>query len=137
EVTIRGITHVTGGGFYENFPRMLPAGLGVEIKKGSWEIPPIFSFLQEIGRVTPDEMYGIFNMGIGMGVVVAETDVDEALKAFKKNGEEAMVIGSVTPHEGVHFWSRYFKKQQSLHREQVVIFRQSSIKKTYLVRFVY
>ena len=105
EVTIRGITHVTGGGFYENFPRMLPAGLGVEIKKGSWEIPPIFSFLQEIGRVTPDEMYGIFNMGIGMGVVVAETDVDEALKAFKKNGEEAMVIGSVTPHEGVHFWS--------------------------------
>src|SRR5699024_6231721 len=68
EVTIRGITHVTGGGFYENFPRMLPAGLGVEINKESWEIPHIFSLLQEIGKITPDEMYGIFNMGIGMAV---------------------------------------------------------------------
>src|SRR5699024_1211796 len=105
EVTIRGMTHVTGGGFYENLPRILTAGVGVEIKKGNWADEPLYSFLKEKGRITPDEMYGIFNMGIGMAVVVAETYVDEALKAFEKNGEEAMVIGSVTPHEGVHFWS--------------------------------
>lgn len=100
---IQGITHVTGGGFYENFPRMLPAGLGVELDQTCWEIPAIFSFLQEKGKISQQEMYGIFNMGIGMAIVVREEDAEQVTDSFKKHGEQATIIGKVTNNEGVHF----------------------------------
>lgn len=103
EVDVKGISHITGGGFYENLPRMLPEGLGVEVKKGSWDIPEIFSFLQEKGNVPEDQMYGVFNMGVGMALVVAEEDADKAIEILKAQGEAASVIGTVTEKEGVQF----------------------------------
>lgn len=102
QVTVKGIVHITGGGFYENFPRMLPEGLGVKLNKASWDVPEIFSFLQEKGNITDEEMYGIFNMGIGMAIVVAEEDAWKTLAVLKEEGEEATLIGTVTSEEGVH-----------------------------------
>ena len=103
KLTIKGISHITGGGFYENFPRMLPEGLGVELDQTSWEVPEIFSFLQTKGNIADKDMYGVFNMGIGMAIVVAEADTDRALTILKEQGEAASVIGTVTSEEGVHF----------------------------------
>lgn len=103
KLTVKGITHITGGGFYENFPRMLPEGLGVEIDQTSWKVPEVFTFLQEKGKIAEKDMYGVFNMGIGMAIVVAESDVDNALAILKEKGEAASVIGTVTSDEGVHF----------------------------------
>lgn len=101
-VPIKGIAHITGGGFYENFPRMLPEGLGVSLDQSCWKIPPIFPFLQKLGKLQEKEMYGIFNMGIGMALVVQKEDVDKALTALQEI-EEAKVIGKVIKEEGVHF----------------------------------
>lgn len=100
EVTLKGVAHITGGGFYENIPRALPDGLGCAIDKGSWEVPAIFRFLQEKGSLTEEDMFGVFNMGIGMVVVVDEAEVDQVLATV----EEAVVIGKVTTNEGVQ-WS--------------------------------
>ena len=105
EVTVKGISHITGGGFYENFPRMMPKGLGVELDKKSWNVPEIFTFLQEKGSISEKEMYGVFNMGIGMALVVDEANVNRTLTILKDAGEEATVIGSVTTTEGVQFQS--------------------------------
>ena len=105
EVTVKGISHITGGGFYENFPRMMPKGLGVELDKKSWNVPEIFTFLQEKGSIPEKEMYGVFNMGIGMALVVDEANVNRTLTILKEAGEEATVIGSVTTTEGVRFSS--------------------------------
>jgi phosphoribosylformylglycinamidine cyclo-ligase len=105
EITVKGISHITGGGFYENFPRMIPQGLGVELDKSAWNVPEIFTFLQEKGSIPEEDMYGVFNMGIGMALVVEEGDVDRTLSILKENGEVANVIGSVTATEGVHFSS--------------------------------
>lgn len=104
-VNVLGITHITGGGFYENFPRMLPEGLGVEINEGSWDVPEIFSFLQKQGKIEAKEMYSVFNMGIGMAVVVAKENANKTVQAFQELGEEAIVIGKVTSGEGVQFRS--------------------------------
>ncbi|MDO6448916.1 phosphoribosylformylglycinamidine cyclo-ligase [Oceanobacillus profundus] len=105
EVTVKGISHITGGGFYENFPRMMPKGLGVELDKKSWNVPEIFTFLQEKGSIPEKEMYGVFNMGIGMALIVDEANVNRTLTILKEAGEEATVIGSVTTTEGVQFQS--------------------------------
>ena len=105
EVTVKGISHITGGGFYENFPRMMPKGLGVELDKKSWNVPEIFTFLQEKGSIPEKEMYSVFNMGIGMALVVDEANVNRTLTILKEAGEEATVIGSVTTTEGVQFQS--------------------------------
>ena len=105
DVTVKGISHITGGGFYENFPRMMPKGLGVELDKKSWNVPEIFTFLQEKGSIPEKEMYGVFNMGIGMALVVDEANVNRTLTILKDAGEEATVIGSVTTTEGVQFQS--------------------------------
>lgn len=104
-VEVKGISHITGGGFYENLPRMLPAGLGVEVKKGSWDVLEIFTFLQKHGEIPEAEMYGVFNMGIGMVLVVDEKDLDETLKILEQADEAAYTIGTVTDEEGVHFSS--------------------------------
>ncbi|WP_079525821.1 phosphoribosylformylglycinamidine cyclo-ligase [Halobacillus hunanensis] len=103
-VSIKGVAHVTGGGFYENIPRMLPHGMGVSIDKTSWSVLPIFEFLREQGELTDEEMFGVFNMGIGMVAVVPEQDVPASLEALNNAGEKAQVIGHVTEQEGIH-WS--------------------------------
>lgn len=103
QVTVKGITHITGGGFYENFPRMLPEGLGVTLDNRNWKVPEIFSFLQARGNMAEEDMYGVFNMGIGMAIAVAEEDAQEALSVLKDQGEEATIIGMVISEEGVQF----------------------------------
>lgn len=105
EIEVKGISHITGGGFYENLPRMLPEGLGVEIKEGSWSIPEIFPFLQAKGEIPEKEMYGVFNMGVGMVLVVTEEDAEKTIEILEKAGETASVIGKVTATEGVQFTS--------------------------------
>lgn len=102
---VRGISHITGGGFYENFPRMMPKGLGVEIRQNSWEVPEIFPYLQKLGSVPDAEMYGVFNMGVGMALVVSQDEVDGVLSILQENGEKASMIGKVVANEGVHFRS--------------------------------
>ncbi|MBM7601420.1 phosphoribosylformylglycinamidine cyclo-ligase [Virgibacillus halotolerans] len=102
---VKGISHITGGGFYENFPRMLPEGLGVTLNKSSWDVPEVFPFLQEKGNIPDKDMYGVFNMGIGMVLVVAETEKNAVINRLRENGEVASVIGSVVAEEGVHFQS--------------------------------
>ncbi len=99
--TIHGMAHITGGGFYENIPRMLPAGVGVDIVKGSWSIPPIFSLLKKYGELTDEELFSTFNMGIGMMLVVPEEEKDAVLGLLEAEGEFAQVIGHVRSGEGV------------------------------------
>lgn len=91
-VDVKGLAHITGGGFVENIPRVLPAGLGVAVQRGAWQVPPLFQLLQDEGDVPADEMYRVFNMGIGMVVVVSPDDVVRAQQAC---GEPAPVIGEV------------------------------------------
>lgn len=101
EVNVKGLVHVTGGGFYENVPRALPEGLGVEVDSNSWNTPSIFKFLQKIGNIEEKEMFNTFNMGIGMIMVVNEEDAEKTISLLKQNDEEAFVIGKVTDNEGV------------------------------------
>lgn len=103
DVTIKGISHITGGGFYENFPRMMPEGLGVSIDQSSWDVPAIFNLLAKEGNISEEEMYGVFNMGIGMAVAVAKEDVEKATSVLQEHGEDVFVIGEVTATEGVQF----------------------------------
>lgn len=105
EIEVKGISHITGGGFYENLPRMLPEGLGVRVNQGTWEVPAIFPFLQQLGGIAADEMYGVFNMGIGMAIVVSAAETDAALNSLREVGEAPVVIGEVTADEGVQFTS--------------------------------
>lgn len=103
EVTVKGITHVTGGGFYENFPRMLSEDLGVEIDQSTWEVPEIISFIQKQGEISEEEMYGVFNMGVGMALVVSQSDVKQTLAILKESGETAFEMGTIIDQKGVHF----------------------------------
>lgn len=102
-VDVHGVAHITGGGFYENMPRCLKKGLGIEIEKGTWPIPEIFPFLQKLGNIEENEMYNVFNMGIGMILVVDEKDVDKTMEVLKSMNEEAYVIGQVVDQEGISF----------------------------------
>ncbi|WP_121615758.1 phosphoribosylformylglycinamidine cyclo-ligase [Virgibacillus halodenitrificans] len=103
KVKVKGISHITGGGFYENFPRMLPKELGVKINPTSWDIPEIFPFLQKKGSITEKEMFGVFNMGIGMAIVTEKENAEHVLNILQENGEKAYHIGEVITGEGVHF----------------------------------
>ena len=96
EVRVKGISHITGGGFYENLPRMLREGVSLDIKKNSYEVPAIFKLIQERGGVPERDMYNTFNMGIGMAIIVSEEDSGKALGVLEKSGEEAYLIGEVT-----------------------------------------
>jgi len=100
---IKGITHITGGGFYENFPRIIPEGLGVQLDTSTWKVPEILTFIQQKGNISEKDMYGIFNMGIGMALIVAEEDAEDIVNILKTTGEEAAIIGSVIGGEGVNF----------------------------------
>ena len=88
-----GCAHITGGGFYENIPRMLPEGIGARIRRDSYEVPAVFSWLCKAGEIDEHTMYNTFNMGIGMVLAVKETDADKALSAIRSSGEEAFLIG--------------------------------------------
>lgn len=98
---IKGLAHITGGGFYENIPRVIPNGLGVEIDRDAWEIPPIFQMLKKYGELTDKELFSTFNMGIGMIAVVKEEEADAVVDFFKQEGEQAYKIGRVREKEGV------------------------------------
>ncbi|EAC8434758.1 phosphoribosylformylglycinamidine cyclo-ligase [Listeria monocytogenes] len=99
EVDVHGITHVTGGGFVENLPRMLTSDLAVKVELGSWPVLPIFDVMKKYGQLNEMEMYEIFNMGIGMVLAVAKADVERTLEVLVQNGEAAYVIGEVTTRE--------------------------------------
>ncbi|MBC2018816.1 phosphoribosylformylglycinamidine cyclo-ligase [Listeria seeligeri] len=99
EVEVHGITHVTGGGFVENLPRMLSDDLAVNVELGSWPVLPIFDVLKKYGELGDLEMYEIFNMGIGMVLAVSEADVEKTISKLRENGEAAYVIGNVTARE--------------------------------------
>lgn len=92
---VTGMVHVTGGGFYDNIPRILPEGLQAEINDGSWKVPEIFSFIQKVGNISEYDMFRTFNMGIGMILVVDEADSEGILEHLQSLGEVAYVIGSV------------------------------------------
>ena len=92
---IKGIVHITGGGFIDNIPRVLPKRSCAVIRKGSWTVPPIFRFIQDLGRIEDTEMYRTFNMGIGMVLVVSEKDADDIMHRLKGLKEPATVIGTV------------------------------------------
>jgi len=98
---IHGISHITGGGFDENIPRILKENQGIKINEGSWEILPIFNFLEEQGQIPHREMFNIFNMGIGMVIALPESDAEKAIKILAKYGEKAAIIGSITNKSGV------------------------------------
>lgn len=95
KVRIRGLAHITGGGFPDNLPRVLPKGLAMVIDRAAWGVPALFRFIAEAGRVDREEMYRVFNMGIGMVVVVRPTDALAALRALNAAGERAVPIGNV------------------------------------------
>lgn len=95
QVKVKGISHITGGGFYENMPRMLRDGVALKINKNSYEIPPIFKLIAERGNIPERDMYNTFNMGIGMAVIVPENEGEKSLKILRQAGEEAYLIGEV------------------------------------------
>lgn len=94
-VAIRGCSHITGGGFYENVPRMLPARAHAVIEKNSYEMPPLFSLIAKTGGIAWEEMYNTFNCGIGMVLCVKEEDADRTVAAAEEAGERAFVIGRI------------------------------------------
>jgi len=100
---LKGLAHITGGGFIENIPRMLPEGTGVDIQLGSWTIPTVFNYLEEKGQLQQQEMFNIFNMGIGMVAVVKKEEAEQVLAHFEQCGETASIIGTVVAGEGVSF----------------------------------
>ncbi|QDP39238.1 phosphoribosylformylglycinamidine cyclo-ligase [Radiobacillus deserti] len=101
QIKIKGISHVTGGGFYENIPRALPEGLGAKIDQRTWKVPSIFSYLQDKSAISPKELFGVFNMGIGMTVIVDRKVADQALVILASVGEQATMIGEVVEGSGV------------------------------------
>jgi phosphoribosylformylglycinamidine cyclo-ligase len=98
---VRALAHITGGGFPGNVPRVLPEGLGVRLRRGSWEVPPLFRLIQRGGGVSDEEMERTFNMGVGMIVVVSPSDLHEVEHSLERRGETSFVIGSVVAGSGV------------------------------------
>lgn len=96
KVLVKGMAHITGGGFIENIPRVLPEGVNVEVDYGSWPIQPIFSLLQQQGNVSNRDMFTTFNMGIGLVIVVAADQAEAALSSLRAAGEHPYTIGRVT-----------------------------------------
>lgn len=92
-VTVKGCSHITGGGFYENIPRMLPDGMSAKVKKGSFETPPVFALLQKTGGLEEKMMYNTYNMGIGMMLAVDADQADRTVEALREAGEKAWIVG--------------------------------------------
>ena len=99
EVSVKGISHITGGGFYENIPRSIPDGLGAKIKKDDVRVLPIFDLIAKTGNIPERDMFNTFNMGVGMCVIVAKEDVETAISILKANGEDAYVLGDIVASE--------------------------------------
>ena len=99
EVTVKGVSHITGGGFYENIPRSIPKGLGAKINKDDVRVLPIFKLIEKVGNIPERDMFNTFNMGVGMSVVVAAEDAERTLEILKANGEDAYIIGEIVESE--------------------------------------
>ena len=99
EVPVKGISHITGGGFYENIPRSIPQGLGARIDRSAVRVLPIFDLIQKRGNISERDMFNTFNMGVGMSLVVAPEDADRALAILRDNGEDAYRIGVIEKSE--------------------------------------
>lgn len=95
-VRIRGMAHITGGGLYDNIPRILPPGTSVVIDRQSWKVPTVYEFIKTHGNVDTDEMYRVFNMGIGYVIIVREKDTDQTMKLLKESAARPILIGKVT-----------------------------------------
>ncbi len=95
EVHVKGISHITGGGFYENIPRSIPSGLGAVIEKSAVKVLPIFDLIAKTGNIPERDMFNTYNMGVGMSIVVPADEVDLAIEILKANGENAYVIGKI------------------------------------------
>ena len=98
-VKIKGCSHITGGGFYENIPRMLPEGMKAVVKKDSYEVPAIFKLLAKEGDIAEEMMYNTFNMGLGMVVAVDKEDVDKTMEAIKAAGDTPYIVGHMEAGE--------------------------------------
>ena len=98
-VDVKGISHITGGGFYENIPRSIPEGLGAKIQRDAIKVLPIFELIAEKGNISERDMFNTFNMGVGMSIVVAKEDVEKSLEILRENGEDAYVIGEIIKSE--------------------------------------
>ena len=104
KVDVKAVSHITGGGFYENIPRMLTDGLSAKIKKDNIPVLPIFKLMQRVGNIPEHDMFNTFNMGVGMIIAVAKEDADKALEVLAANGEDAVVLGEViSGNDGVVF----------------------------------
>ena len=101
EVPVRGLAHITGGGFFENIPRCLRPGLAARIEKSAVAVPPIFRLIQQEGGIPERDMFNTFNMGVGMVAVVPEAYADAALRLLKAAGEEAYALGEIVEGEGI------------------------------------
>ncbi|HLY08299.1 MAG TPA: phosphoribosylformylglycinamidine cyclo-ligase [Planctomycetota bacterium] len=97
---VRAMANITGGGMTENIPRVIPKGLAVEIQEGAWKVPPIFGFLKTTGDVPRDEMYRVFNMGVGMVLIVAPAQAGAVLKTLRRAGEKPAIVGKVVKGNG-------------------------------------
>ena len=95
KINVKSVSHITGGGFYENIPRSLPKGMSAKVEKSAIKVLPIFNLIQKTGNIPERDMYNTFNMGVGMSVVVDKNDTDKALEILRANGEDAYIIGEV------------------------------------------
>jgi len=101
EITANGIIHITGGGFFENIPRIIPDGLGVKINTGSWEVPKVFDYIAQCAGIDKNEMFSTFNMGIGMMFIVEASQKDRAIELLRSAGENPQLIGEIVKGDGV------------------------------------
>lgn len=99
-VCVKAVSHITGGGFYENIPRSLPGGFGVKVEKAVLKTPAIFDLIMRVGNVPERDMFNTYNMGVGMSVVVAKKDADKALAVLREQGEDAYVFGEIVAGDG-------------------------------------
>ena len=105
QVAVRSVAHITGGGFYENIPRSLPAGMSAKIRKSDVRVLPIFSHIAKTGNISEHDMFNTFNMGVGMICIVPPEEAEKALQVLRENGEDAYVLGeTVSSDEGVILW---------------------------------
>jgi phosphoribosylformylglycinamidine cyclo-ligase len=100
KVDVHGMAHITGGGLYDNVPRVLPKNVDARFDRSTWEVPAIYKFIEEEGGVDHEEMFRVFNMGIGYVIMVAKEDVDETLEILKSNDQEAIIVGEVVAGSG-------------------------------------
>ncbi|MBS1455595.1 MAG: phosphoribosylformylglycinamidine cyclo-ligase [Clostridia bacterium] len=95
KVKVKGISHITGGGFYENIPRSVPSGLGADIERSAVKVLPIFDLIAKTGGISERDMFNTFNMGVGMSIVVAPDDAEKSLEVLRENGESPYIIGKI------------------------------------------